>query len=67
MAQGTHRSLAFPFCFAALSRRNGRIGFSFGGGGGGAAKVILTLNDLIFINTQISKRVSPEFISPQLC
>lgn len=36
------------------------MGFSFGGGGGGAAKVVLTLDDLIFINTQISKRVSPE-------
>lgn len=44
------------FC---LSRRNGRVGFSFGGsGGGGSTKVVLTLDDLVFINTQISKRVS---------
>ncbi|CAG02896.1 unnamed protein product, partial [Tetraodon nigroviridis] len=41
-------------------KRHGRVGFSFGGGGGGAAKVVLTLDDLIFINTQISKRVSPK-------
>ncbi|KAM4619792.1 retinal guanylyl cyclase 1 [Polymixia lowei] len=34
----------------------GWVGFSFGGGGGGPTKVILTLDDLTFINTQISKR-----------
>lgn len=44
------------FC---LSRKNGRVGFSFGGGGvSGTNKVILTLDDLVFINTQVSKRVS---------
>ncbi|KAK0137612.1 Retinal guanylyl cyclase 2 [Merluccius polli] len=39
-------------------KRNGRIGFSFGGGGGGdgPGKVVLTLDDLVFINTQLSKR-----------
>ncbi|KAK5858345.1 hypothetical protein PBY51_002491 [Eleginops maclovinus] len=42
-------------------KKNGRIGFSFGvgggsGAGGGSPKVILTLDDLIFINTQLSKR-----------
>lgn len=42
-------------------RRSGRIGFSFGGSGGGSTKVILTLDDLIFINTQVSKRVSYDF------
>ncbi|TWW74848.1 retinal guanylyl cyclase 1 [Takifugu flavidus] len=42
--------------FLLAFKRNGRVGFSFGGGGGGAAKVVLTLDDLIFINTQISKR-----------
>lgn len=44
-----------------LCRRHGRIGFSCdgaGGGGDGPAKVILTLDDLVFINTQLSKRVS---------
>ncbi|KAK5887374.1 hypothetical protein CesoFtcFv8_015979 [Champsocephalus esox] len=39
-------------------KKNGRLGFSVGGGGAGSGstKVILTLDDLIFINTQISKR-----------
>uniref|UniRef100_A0A671YEA1 Guanylate cyclase n=1 Tax=Sparus aurata TaxID=8175 RepID=A0A671YEA1_SPAAU len=36
---------------------SGKIGFSFGGGDG-SSKVVLTLDDLVFINTQISKRVS---------
>ncbi|XP_056140619.1 retinal guanylyl cyclase 1 [Lampris incognitus] len=43
------------FFFLRL-KRSGRIGFSFGGGGGGSNKVVLTLDDLIFINTQVSKR-----------
>ncbi|KAM7397852.1 hypothetical protein PAMA_005942 [Pampus argenteus] len=40
-------------------KRNGGIRFSFGGLGGsnGSAKVVLTLDDLVFINTQISKRL----------
>lgn len=60
--RGGHRGRpAHLLPFVALARRNGRVGFSFGGGGGGAAKVVLTLDDLIFINTQISKRVSPEW------
>lgn len=46
------------FLFFLLSRRSGRIGLNFGGSNGGSTKVILTLDDLIFINTQISKRVS---------
>uniref|UniRef100_A0A8C8A1X0 Guanylate cyclase n=1 Tax=Oryzias sinensis TaxID=183150 RepID=A0A8C8A1X0_9TELE len=34
-----------------------RVGFSFGGdGNGGPSKVVLTLDDLVFINTQVSKR-----------
>nr|XP_033467089.1 retinal guanylyl cyclase 1 [Epinephelus lanceolatus]XP_033467099.1 retinal guanylyl cyclase 1 [Epinephelus lanceolatus] len=37
-------------------KRTGRVGFSLGGGNGGSTKVILTLDDLVFINTQISKR-----------
>ncbi|XP_076606473.1 retinal guanylyl cyclase 1 isoform X1 [Chaetodon auriga] len=38
-------------------KRSGRVAFSFAGGGsGGSTKVVLTLDDLIFINTQISKR-----------
>ncbi|XP_047463809.1 retinal guanylyl cyclase 1 [Mugil cephalus] len=39
-------------------KKSGRVGFSFGGGGGngGSSKVVLTLDDLIFINTQVSKR-----------
>ncbi|TDH04805.1 hypothetical protein EPR50_G00136700 [Perca flavescens] len=36
-------------------KRSGKVGFSFGGGGG-STKVVLTLDDLVFINTQISKR-----------
>ncbi|XP_051902916.1 retinal guanylyl cyclase 1 [Hippocampus zosterae] len=36
-------------------KRSGRVGFTFGDGGG-SAKVVLTLDDLVFINTQISKR-----------
>ncbi|KAM9781267.1 retinal guanylyl cyclase 1 [Syngnathus typhle] len=36
-------------------KRSGRVGFTFGDGGG-SNKVLLTLDDLIFINTQISKR-----------
>ncbi|CAK6953692.1 retinal guanylyl cyclase 1 [Scomber scombrus] len=39
-------------------KKTGRVGFSFGGvgGGGGSTKVVLTLDDLVFINTQVSKR-----------
>ncbi|XP_029030468.1 retinal guanylyl cyclase 1 [Betta splendens] len=38
-------------------KRGGRVGFSFGGGGNsGLTKIVLTLDDLVFINTQISKR-----------
>uniref|UniRef100_A0A3Q0QUL0 Guanylate cyclase n=1 Tax=Amphilophus citrinellus TaxID=61819 RepID=A0A3Q0QUL0_AMPCI len=38
-------------------RRGGKAGFSFGGGNsGGSTKVVLTLDDLVFINTQVSKR-----------
>uniref|UniRef100_A0A8C5BR74 Guanylate cyclase n=1 Tax=Gadus morhua TaxID=8049 RepID=A0A8C5BR74_GADMO len=33
-------------------------GFGGGGGNNGSGKVVLTLDDLIFINTQLSKRVS---------
>lgn len=46
-----------PSWFFISLRRSGRVGFSFGSGGGGSTKVILTLDDLIFINTQVSKRV----------
>uniref|UniRef100_A0A8C5FB19 Guanylate cyclase n=1 Tax=Gadus morhua TaxID=8049 RepID=A0A8C5FB19_GADMO len=48
-----------PKCLI-LCRRNGLLGGfgGFGGGGGnnGSGKVVLTLDDLIFINTQLSKR-----------
>lgn len=45
-----------------MFRKSGRIGFSFGGGGdGGSSKIVLTLDDLVFINTQVSKRVSSVF------
>ncbi|XP_061558414.1 retinal guanylyl cyclase 1 [Phycodurus eques] len=37
-------------------KRSGRVGFTFGDGGASPAKVLLTLDDLVFINTQISKR-----------
>ncbi|XP_042355397.1 retinal guanylyl cyclase 1 [Plectropomus leopardus] len=37
-------------------KRMGKVGFSFGGGGSGSTKVVLTLDDLVFINTQVSKR-----------
>ncbi|XP_078122054.1 retinal guanylyl cyclase 1 [Sander vitreus] len=36
-------------------KRSGKVGLSFGAGGG-STKVVLTLDDLVFINTQISKR-----------
>uniref|UniRef100_A0A3P9QH61 Guanylate cyclase n=1 Tax=Poecilia reticulata TaxID=8081 RepID=A0A3P9QH61_POERE len=40
-----------------VQRKQGKVGFSFGSNGnGGSSKVILTLDDLVFINTQISKR-----------
>uniref|UniRef100_A0A8C6LMP7 Guanylate cyclase n=1 Tax=Nothobranchius furzeri TaxID=105023 RepID=A0A8C6LMP7_NOTFU len=40
-----------------LHLKKGRVGFSFGGdGSSGASKVVLTLDDLVFINTQVSKR-----------
>uniref|UniRef100_A0A3B4UC39 Guanylate cyclase n=1 Tax=Seriola dumerili TaxID=41447 RepID=A0A3B4UC39_SERDU len=40
-----------------LRLKSGRIGFSIGGGGsGGSSRVVLTLDDLVFINTQVSKR-----------
>ncbi|KAM8741646.1 retinal guanylyl cyclase 1 [Acanthopagrus schlegelii] len=47
--------IGFGVNFGSL-KRGSRIGFSFGGGGDGSSKVVLTLDDLIFINTQISKR-----------
>nr|XP_046266013.1 retinal guanylyl cyclase 1 [Scatophagus argus]XP_046266014.1 retinal guanylyl cyclase 1 [Scatophagus argus]XP_046266015.1 retinal guanylyl cyclase 1 [Scatophagus argus]XP_046266017.1 retinal guanylyl cyclase 1 [Scatophagus argus] len=37
-------------------KKHGRVGFNFGEGSSGSTKVVLTLDDLIFINTQISKR-----------
>ncbi|KAK2828511.1 hypothetical protein Q5P01_019545 [Channa striata] len=38
-------------------RRRGAVGLGFGGGGSsGLTKIVLTLDDLVFINTQISKR-----------
>ncbi|TKS83911.1 Retinal guanylyl cyclase 2 [Collichthys lucidus] len=38
-------------------KRSGRVGLGFGGlGSSGATKVVLTLDDLVFINTQLSKR-----------
>uniref|UniRef100_A0A3B3UY74 Guanylate cyclase n=1 Tax=Poecilia latipinna TaxID=48699 RepID=A0A3B3UY74_9TELE len=40
-----------------VHRKQGKVGFSFGSNGnGGSSKVILTLDDLVFINTQVSKR-----------
>nr|XP_020501858.1 retinal guanylyl cyclase 2-like [Labrus bergylta] len=36
-------------------KKMGRVGFSFGGSSG-SSKVVLTLDDLVFINTQVSKR-----------
>uniref|UniRef100_A0A7N8YFX1 Guanylate cyclase n=1 Tax=Mastacembelus armatus TaxID=205130 RepID=A0A7N8YFX1_9TELE len=37
----------------------GRVGISYGdGGNSGLTKIVLTLDDLVFINTQVSKRVS---------
>ncbi|KAM6907135.1 retinal guanylyl cyclase 1 [Xenentodon cancila] len=47
----------FGASVAIRFKRDGIVGFSFGGGGnGGSSKVILTLDDLVFINTQVSKR-----------
>ncbi|XP_029957423.1 retinal guanylyl cyclase 1 [Salarias fasciatus] len=39
-------------------KKGGRVGLGFGGSGsnGGSSKVVLTLDDLVFINTQVSKR-----------
>ncbi|XP_024921353.1 retinal guanylyl cyclase 1 [Cynoglossus semilaevis] len=38
-------------------RRTGRVGFTFGGGDDdGPTKIVLTLDDLVFISTQVSKR-----------
>ncbi|XP_077403288.1 retinal guanylyl cyclase 1 [Vanacampus margaritifer] len=36
-------------------KRSGRVGFTFGDSGG-STKVLLSLDDLVFINTQISRR-----------
>ncbi|KAF7657663.1 hypothetical protein LDENG_00024050 [Lucifuga dentata] len=36
-------------------KRIGRVGFNFGGGSA-STKTVLTLDDLVFINTQVSKR-----------
>uniref|UniRef100_A0A671YFJ5 Guanylate cyclase n=1 Tax=Sparus aurata TaxID=8175 RepID=A0A671YFJ5_SPAAU len=48
-------------CTGGECTRCGKIGFSFGGGDG-SSKVVLTLDDLVFINTQISKRLNDESI-----
>lgn len=56
----TNPMLVWQYNFIRSSfhcRRSGKVGFTFGDGGG-SAKVLLTLDDLVFINTQISKRVS---------
>ncbi|KAI3373128.1 hypothetical protein L3Q82_006453 [Scortum barcoo] len=42
-------------CFLHF-KKSGRVGFGYGGGSGGSTKVVLTLDDLVFINTQVSKR-----------
>uniref|UniRef100_A0A8C9W5K1 Guanylate cyclase n=1 Tax=Scleropages formosus TaxID=113540 RepID=A0A8C9W5K1_SCLFO len=45
--------------FLYLFRGRMPVGFGLGGlGGGGSSKIILTLDDLVFINTQVSKKVS---------
>ncbi|XP_034539855.1 retinal guanylyl cyclase 1 [Notolabrus celidotus] len=41
--------------FLIRFKKMGRVGFNFGGNGG-SSKVVLTLDDLVFINTQVSKR-----------
>jgi len=44
-----------------VSRKHGQVGIlgGFGGGGGGSSvKIVLTLDDLVFINTTLSRRVS---------
>ncbi|XP_077448015.1 retinal guanylyl cyclase 1 [Stigmatopora argus] len=55
--------LLFAMAFAAAVnvfihfKRSGKVGFTFGDGGGSkSTKVLLTLDDLVFINTQVSKR-----------
>ncbi|KAI1898783.1 hypothetical protein AGOR_G00075920 [Albula goreensis] len=43
--------------FAIVFRgRLGQVMPLFGGGGGGTSKIVLTLDDLVFINTQVSRR-----------
>ncbi|KAJ0062132.1 hypothetical protein NL108_015710, partial [Boleophthalmus pectinirostris] len=61
VSMARHISLSFIFkvitsCSGAILRRSGRVGLSFGGGNGGSPKVVLSLDDLVFINTQLSKR-----------
>lgn len=44
-----------------VSRKHGQVGIlgAFGGGGvGSPTKIVLTLDDLVFINTTLSRRVS---------
>ncbi|XP_035290382.1 retinal guanylyl cyclase 1 [Anguilla anguilla] len=41
---------------ANIIRRRMPIGIIYGGGGGPSSKVVLTLDDLVFINTQLSRR-----------
>ncbi|XP_068600127.1 retinal guanylyl cyclase 1 [Brachionichthys hirsutus] len=48
--------LGFIFFTGFKYGKKGRFSFNFGGGKSGAAKTVLTLDDLIFINTQVSKR-----------
>uniref|UniRef100_A0AAY4DPU2 Guanylate cyclase n=1 Tax=Denticeps clupeoides TaxID=299321 RepID=A0AAY4DPU2_9TELE len=43
------------FCFS-IQEYSGKFAFGFGGLGGGSSKIVLTLDDLVFINTQISRR-----------
>lgn len=44
--------------FFGLCRITGQLGVLGGGGTSAPTKIVLTLDDLVFINTQLSKRVN---------
>lgn len=65
--------IAIYSLFFCACRMTGQVSMLGGLGGGGIStpsKIVLTLDDLVFINTQLSKRVSntiPSSFHPQTC
>lgn len=57
----------YMFVFFCVCRMTGQLGVLGGGGISASSKTVLTLDDLVFINTQLSRRVSHMIPQWHLC